>query len=253
MATGASASYTDILFRQGAATTSSDTGVNRAHSSLPQNMYQIDATAREVSDPTREFAISESGTEVFRITNGIKSNANTVDYDVDFLFGIITRDPSLGSGPAPGTIRIRHTWLQRVAIGGASEWSFSWPIETFDTTPLKFTDNGMERTFTLEDMTVDFTRFYLDPSTGLTAKDFHDYIDDRTPVFFEGRSAGTPQNRQYAISAIPGPLAGVYILRGWFLVTGADDSASVEDVEIQNVTLESEGNGQGASFSLVMR
>lgn len=241
--TNATANFKSSIFKDGAPITFTDAPV-RANPSNSQQ-FQVSAPTRQIFDWDQTVTIKESTTTVFEQTAGIKSSANTVDYDVDFLFGIITRnDPT---PPSAGDVTVSGNYIPVQEIGGANTFSWEWTDELADTT--SYTNDGnMSRTVILSDLSISLERFSLQPSVGVTAEQFLSYIDDRDPILIECRMVDTGNVNKYQIFGANPP--EVAILRAWCLVESVGYTGDVGSPVVESVELQSFGARPGASYSI---
>lgn len=237
------ASYTGVLYKNASPIAFTDQSVQE-HRSV-NNVFQIDTPARQVLDYYTAITISESNVVVFRQINGVKSSSNTVDYDINFLFGILTRVTS--GNPNASDIKVAGSYIPRVEIGGVQNWDFDWITNTTETTAFDSSDGGIERIPLLDDITLNLNRFYLDPSSGVGAESFIKYANSDEEVFFEGRLLGTGTSREFVIYGASQPVS---IFRGFFLVTGINYNGDVQSAEMEAVSLEGSG-GLGTGYDWV--
>lgn len=194
------------------------------------NEYQINNVDRQVLDFEQPITISVGGTPQIVITNGVKSSV-TEDWDIDPLFGILTRNAS-GANPAASTVTVNGSYynFSNALIGESRNATYLNENNTNDVS-----HHGVGTVlndYGLDDYTVNIDVLYSD-----TNPDFHDIINNKRKVLFEMRPFGTTGNYTLYTNPIP----SVYITRGFFIIQSVNTNTDINEASAEAVVLRASG------------
>lgn len=187
--------------------------VGEATTSIGSNQYQITDSSRNTWDKDTVVSVYDNGSPV-------------LPSKIDYMFGIITLDyaPS-------GAVTVDGAFLPLQEVVGAKEYELNIEGDILDNTNFK---NAKE-------------------SSGFRSKEYG--LHDISASFERNELEETFKNLKLSRDTIMiefNPGGGSMLARGWFVIESSDLSADVGDIEMESISLNLAGEGEGRNFSIIV-